>query len=504
MSDFQNKSLSKRFLSGFKWNIIGQVLTVSLGLLLSAVIARGLGPNDYGLYASVFAIIGMIPFLISLGFEAIINVRLPALLLKRKEKGISNIVYFIRTLFIFRFIVSFLVGIVLYLFAVEIAGMIHQKNIANYLRVASICVVFTGGISLLSMVFIAQLKIMFTRMLEISKQIIILAFAVILLRSGLGVYGVIYATIIGSIVVFFVYVFFARNYLFARSEKSDFSQFYGIGFTAWVVGFVGFVLGKQIDIILLNYFGVPSSQIGFYNIAFTFSLMLSFLGVGMGPIFQAIFSETFEKKGVKGLADSWYIIAKIGILLWFPIAVFSLLYASQIITIIYGNVYALASGPFRILVSLKIIYVLLNASFAMPVFYLINKKKVGLGLRIAAGLLNVILDIILIPKFGMYGAVFATGFSLALIGILEIGIVVKNIQARLPFAFYSKIIFVFGLALFPTLLITGETIMFIVAKGIVYVVSSIVLMGLVKPLEERDKQFVKSANESLYRLIKFF
>jgi len=58
--------------------------------------------------------------------------------------------------------------------------------------------------------------------------------------------------------------------------------------------------------------------------------------------------------------------------------------------------------------------------------------------------------------------------------------------------------------LFPTLLITGETIMFIVAKGIVYVVSSIVLMGLVKPLEERDKQFVKSANESLYRLIKFF
>jgi len=254
----------------------------------------------------------------------------------------------------------------------------------------------------------------------------------------------------------------------------------------------------------LNYFGVPSSEIGFYNIAFTFSVMLSFLAIGIGPIFQAIFSETYEKSGAKGLADSWYIIAKIVLLLWFPVFAFSLLYAPSIITIIYGEAFSLACRPFRILVSFKVMYILLNASFAMPVFYLINKKRIGLCLRISAGILNLILDIMLIPKYGVFGAVFATGFSMAIIGILEIGVVIKSIQARLPLVFYSKIIIVFGLTLLPTLLIGGETIIPIILKGVVYGISSIILMWFIKPMEEQDKLFVKSASEPLYKLVRYF
>jgi O-antigen/teichoic acid export membrane protein len=504
MANSHAMSLSSRFVSGFKWNLIGQILSVSIGLLLSAVIARGLGPDDYGLYASVVAIIAMIPFLVNLGFETIINVRLPVLMINAREAGTGNIVHFIRSLFFYRLIVSLCACVVLYFFASEIAGLIHQQNIAGYLRVASICVVFTCLISLLAMVFTAQLKIMLARILGATQQIIILLFAFILLKLGLGIYGVIYAMIIGSILSFLIYIFFSRRYLFHKSEKFNLSGFYKIGLAAWAIGFVSFALGKQTDIILLNYFGVPSSQVGFYNIAFTFSLMLSFLGIGIGPISQAIFSESYEKSGTKGLADSWYIIAKIGILFWFPVFAFALLYVPSIITIIYGEAFSSASGPFRILAGLKMVYVLMNASFAMPVFYLISKKRIGLCLRISAGILNLILDIILIPKYGVLGAVYATGASMALIGILEIGVVIKSIQARLPLVFYSKIILVFGLALLPTLLIGGETIIPIILKGVIYGISSIMLMWLIKPMEERDKLFVKSASEPLYQLVRYF
>lgn len=305
-------------------------------------------------------------------------------------------------------------------------------------------------------------------------------------------------------IVFFFIFFFSRRYLLDKSEKFDLSGFYRIGLAAWLIGFVSFALGKQTDIILLNYFGVPSSEVGFYNIAFGFSVMLSFLGIGIGPIFQAIFSETYEKSGAKGLADSWYIIAKIGLLLWFPVFAFALLYAPSIIRIIYGEAFNSASGPFRILASFNMMYALLNASFAMPVFYLINKKTIGLCLRISAGILNLILDIILIPKYGVFGAVFATGSSMALIGMLEIGVVIKNIQARLPLVFYSKIILVFGLALLPTLLIGGETIIPIILKAVIYGISSIILMWLFKPMEEQDKLFVRSASEPLYQLVRYF
>ena len=504
LDNLHSMSISNRFLSGFKWNLMGQILSISIGLLLSAFIARGLGPSNYGLYASVFAIIGMIHFFVNLGFETIVNVRLPALMINAKKTGTGNVVHFIRSLFSFRLIVSTCACVFLYFFAAEIAGLIHQQNIAVYLRLASICIVLTGLSSFLGMVFTAQLRILLVRIMGTAEQIIILLFVFILLKLGLGIYGVVYATILGSILTVSIYLFLSRRYFLDKAEKFDLSAFYRIGFAAWLIGFVSFALGKQTEVILLNYFGVPSSEIGFYNIAFGFSIMLGFLGNGIGPIFQVIFSEAYEKSGTKGLADSWYIIAKIVFLTWFPVVAFALLYSRSIITIVYGDSFGLASELFCALVYFNIIYNLLNASFSMPVFYLINKKTIGVFLRCSAGILNVILDIILIPKYGVFGAIFATGVSTALIGILELGVVIKNTKARLPLIFYSKIILIFSLALLPTLLFGGETVMPIILKGIIYAISSIILMWLLKPIEEQDKQFIKSASGPLYQLVRYF
>jgi len=470
-------SIGSRLVSSFKWNLIGQIFAVTIGLVSSAVIARGLGPDDYGLYASALAIIGMIVLFINFGFETIINIQLPALMVKLEKNSNGKITYLIQKLFSLRFIISLFVSISLYFFASQIACLVNKPDISNYLRVASFGIVFTGLISILNMLFTAQLKIKLTRVISITQQIVILLVTLLLLKLGLRIYGVIYATILGSMVVFLIYLILSRKYLFSKSVQFDMSGFYKIGITSWAIGFVGFAMGKQTDIILLNYFGVASSQVGFYNIAFTFSAMLGFLGNGLGPVFQSVFSETFKKKGKKGLADSWHITAKIVFLTWFPVVAFGLLYSPLVIKVLYGEDFILASEPFRILVSFSLIYNLLNASFSMPVFYLINKKKLGLIFRISAGILNVILDIILIPKYGILGAVFATGSSTAIIGLFEIRVVFKNIPARLPFVFYLKIILIFGLALLPTLIVGGESIISIIMKGIIYGISRIFLVS---------------------------
>lgn len=505
LSNFHDLPLSKRFLSAFGWNTIGRILSIFIGLLSSAVIARGLGPDDYGLFATTLATIGIITLLIAFGFKKILNVRLPSLIIDAREAGIGKIVYLVRSLLFYRIVLSCCASIVLYLLAPWLAGLIHQPNITDYLRIGAIYVAMLGIVGIIQMVFTAQLKIMLSRALNIAQQMILLIFTFIFLwKFGLGIYGVLYAMIISILLSVIIHIFASRKYLFSKAKKWDISGYYKIGFTAWLLGFVSFALGRQTDIILLNYFEISQSQIGFYNLAFGFSLKISFLAIGIGPIFQAIFSETYKKGGVKGLANSWGTVAKIAFLLWLPVFAFVFLYVPSIITIIYGEVFSPASEIFRILVSLKMVYVLMNASFAMPVFYLINRKKIGLYLRIFAGILNLVLDIILIPKYGVIGAVFATGASIALIGVLEIGIVIRNIHARLPILFYFKVMVVFGLALLPTLLVDGETFFPIIFKGVIYSISSVILMWFLKPIEEQDKQFVKSASEPLYRIIRHF
>lgn len=505
LNNTQATSLSKRFVSAFGWNTIGRILSMFVGLLSSAVIARGLGPDNYGLFATVLAIIGFVTLLISFGFGKIINVRLPSLMIEAREAGIGKIVHLIRSILFYRLVLSCCGSICLYLLAPWLAELIHQPNITDYLRIGSIYIAVLGIAGIIGMVFTTQLKIMLSRALNITQQSIRLIFTFILLwKYGLGIYGILYAMIISILLSIIIHIFTARKYLFSKAKKWDISGYYKIGLTAWLLGFVSFALGKQTDIILLNYFEISKFQIGFYNLAFRFSVMISFLAIGIGPIFQAIFSEIYKKKGAEGLANSWATVAKITFLLSLPVFAFVFLYAPSIITIIYGEVFSPASKLFRILVSFKMVYVLMNASFAMPVFYLINRKKIGLYLRILAGVLNLVLDIILIPKYGVIGAVFATGASIALIGVLEIGVVIKNIHARLPILFYLKIMVVFGLALLPTLLIDGETIFPIIFKGVIYSVNSVILMWFLKPIEEQDKQFVKSASEPLYKIIRHF
>ena len=201
-------SLSKRFLVGFQWNLIGQIVFVLIGLVYSAMIARGLGPNDYGLYVSVLAVFTIVPLLINLGFEQTINIRLLGLMVKVEKAGKGNVVYFIRTLFSYRLIISLCAGIILYFFAPQVALLIHQAGISSYLRLASICIVFAALISFLSMVFRAQLKIKFTKSLGIFQQTTALFIVYMLLKAGFKINGILYATIIASILTFSIYFFF--------------------------------------------------------------------------------------------------------------------------------------------------------------------------------------------------------------------------------------------------------------------------------------------------------
>jgi len=495
-------SLSKRFIAAFQWNVIGQVTLTFLGIVYSAFIARSLGPEDYGVYVSIFAVVGIVFIIIKLGMERIINVKIPELSAQSSGVREGNIVYFVRKLFLYRLISLVVAGVILCVYAPEITALLHKEGVAGYLRPVSLYVVFMGLIGFFSMIFRAQLKVKLTKVLEILQQVAALLTAFILLRGGLALKGAVYAPIVASVLILAVYLFLSKHYLFGKAVKFKVSGLYQIGLTAWLLGFVSYILGKQSDILLLNYFKVSSSDIGFYNIAFMLTVTLGFFGIGLGPIFQSVFSETYARKGRQGLADSWNISARITLLLSIPFYTFAMLYAPSIITIIYGAEYQAASTAFRLFALLHLLYLATNVTSSTSAFYLINKKRVALCLRVSAGIINLVLNIILIPRYGIFAAIFATGFSTMLMGLLEFVVINREIKAKLPLVFYSKIFVVFSIALLPTLLVGGSGMIVFVLKGFIYGISSLGLMMLLKPIEKQDKQFVKAAHRPLYMLIK--
>jgi O-antigen/teichoic acid export membrane protein len=495
-------SLSKRFFKGFSWNLIGKFAALGTGLLISVLIARGLGASEYGLYASVMAVVAIVPMLFSFGLEQTVNVQLPKLMVNPGNQ--VRVSFFIKRFFILRLLISTIAGIVLYFFAPQIAEFMRHPEIADYLRIGSFYIVFTGLAGFLARIYVAELKLKTVVIIEVISQILSLSLIYSSLKLNLGITGLLYVLLIISIFTLTIYLCLSKNHLLATSHKFNLKEYYGIGVTAWLIALMGFALGREIDILLLNYYTISTIDIGFYNLSFGLVMMLGFFTFGLGPIAQSVFSERYAKDGNTGLANAWQIIIKVNMLMIMPFFFFSLLKAKSIFNVLYGVEYIGAYSIFLVFVLLRIMYVFTGASYAMPVFYLIRKKQMGLVLRTSAGLMNLILDIILIPIYGVMGAVFATGFSMFIIGLLEIEVVLKNIPAKYPFLFVAKLISICLLALVPSLLITGDNLFSLVLAGIIYVLAFVFFMAIFKPIGDEEKELIRGVNEKVYKVIKWF
>jgi O-antigen/teichoic acid export membrane protein len=495
-------SLSKRFAEAFSWNLIGKFVALGTGLLISVLIARGLGASEYGLYASVMAVVAIVPMLFSFGFQQAVNVQLPKLMASPGNHARAS--FFLRRFFILRLLISVIAGIVLYFLAPQIAEFMNHPEIADYLRIGSFYIVFTGLAGFLAMIYVAELKLKTVVTIEAMSQILSLSLIYSALKYNLGITGLLYVLVIVSIFTLTIYLFLFKDYLLSPSRKFNLKEYYGISVTAWLIALMSFALGREIDIVLLNYFAISTIEIGFYNLSFGLTQMLFFFTVGLGPIAQSVFSERYAKDGNTGLANSWQIIIKVNMLMIVPFFFFSLLKAKTIFNVLYGVEYINAYSIFLVFALLTVMYNFTGASYAMPVFYLIKKKQIGLVLRTSAGLMNLILDIILIPIYGVMGAVFATGFSMFIIGLMEIGVVLKNIPAKYPFLFVAKLISICSLALVPSLLITGDNLFSLVLAGIIYVLAFVVFMAIFKPIGDEEKELIRGVNEKVYKVIKWF
>jgi O-antigen/teichoic acid export membrane protein len=96
-----------------------------------------------------------------------------------------------------------------------------------------------------------------------------------------------------------------------------------------------------------------------------------------------------------------------GIIVAIPVSLFS----NQIIHLLYGNQYTTASGVLAIYIWAGIFVFLGNASAKYLVVE--NFTKIAFLKSLVGAVINVALNLILIPKYGINGAAFATLFSYA-------------------------------------------------------------------------------------------
>ena len=172
-----------------------------------------------------------------------------------------------------------------------------------------------------------------------------------------------------------------------------------------------------------------STMVGIYNIAARIGTLASFLLTSSNAIFSATISELYQSDKIKTLENIYSTITKWLIILTAPI-ILSMIFYSDIILSFFGQEYIKASNVLVLLALGQMISVSVGANGF--ILSMTGHEKLFLFDNFIMAITNIVLNIVLISRYGILGAALATCISVAVFNIIKV-FQVKRLLNIIPY-----------------------------------------------------------------------
>lgn len=384
--------------------ILLKIFDMGIGFLLNLYIVKKLTGYDYGVYTLILTVLGV---LITFGFSWTSSSLMYFGVEEKLKYGSLNRTFWARNIVL---LVSYvIVGIIFLIFSKEI-NLYLTESVSVYLFIWMTIRIFTNY---LSSYFLAiekrEISIFIT--LSIKMLVLIFLFMVNVSLKKLLLISI-YSEFLGLVWILKINKSDFGKYIF---DKDIFKQV--LSFGLWqLFGFSGLYLINFGDNIIIKHY-LNIQDVGVYNISYQ-------LFMGMAA-FSYIFSNYFAPQVVKGIKERDITLLKnifirdrflIVLLLLIP-HMFVIIFAKQIIVSFYGSRYINAVWPLVILTIQSIFeyYTVFN----MIVFNCFKKYSILQVFNIFQAILNILFDILFIPKWGISGAAYGTFLSFFILAIIK-------------------------------------------------------------------------------------
>lgn len=427
------KSISGRGVAVLGFRLYGVLAT----LIVTVMLARGLGAKDFGIYSLIFAIVSMAALPAQFGIPELVvrdtsvaraKGRLPSILpLWRWSHALCGVIS--TTIMIVLIIWNALVGFT------EFSTIVCATILIPLLAFSKLRSAALRG---LGHDILGQFP-------EHVLRPTLFIFAIVLLSNFTGTLTV-ELSYIGQAAAFMLTTGVGLVLLWRFAPKAGAAYAHPPQSRDWATSilFIGItasllVLDSALDVIMIGIWA-SDEEVGRYRIAATFAatitLGLQTLNEFSMPYFAAL-HENSDRAGIERLARR---VAQASLFLGFCAIVFILLVGEPLISLAFGEEF---SGAFPILLVLAVGY-LLNAFLGPANTLLIIAQKERLVAAIVAlgSASNLALNLLLIPIYGAIGAAVSTSISVSLTRVVmlisarrEIGV----LCAAIPFPkFYSN------------------------------------------------------------------
>lgn len=258
-----------------------------------------------------------------------------------------------------------------------------------------------------------------------------LAATVALFLVGFRLFGVVFAAVFSFIVAAALAIYYARKcspFSYRRTKtKYVTNELFFYSLPLVFARLMNTVIARS-NTILVGYFSDPTAT-GLFGAAVTISPFISLSLLSFGKIFSPVISELWESGETKELESTFKTVSKWIFSIGFPVFIIVMLFSPSLL-LVFGSDFPEAATTLRLLAVGQII----NA-IAGPVGLILTmtgRQKVNLANSIALAVINLALNIVMIPRWGIAGAGLATAISLTAINVVRI-VEVKVLYGFTPF-----------------------------------------------------------------------
>lgn len=416
----------KKYAANASWLVVGRGITLIISFFVATYVARYLGPTNYGTLSYAIGFIGLFSFLANLGIDQVLYRDLIKYPEREKELLGSSLA------------LKLVAGVVTYLLVTAATFVIGDSWFVSSLILIIGLSFFLQPFQIINFYFLAHVNSKKVTIVSIAVVIILSLLKLFLVMSGKGIYFFSAIFVIEQFLyaIFFVYLYRKSGSVFSWRYSAASAKLILKDSWPYMISTAFAVIYTRIDQVMIKHY-IDVTSVGIYDAAVRVAEVWYFVpGAVISSVFPAIIKsrETTDGTYERRLLHFFLIIIILATCFALPIHFLS----GTIMGLLFGSQYSGAEGILSIYVWGGIGY---SLSIAITQYLSAENHRTAIFMSSFVGMIvNVILNMIWIPKFGIYGAAWATlvAYSIIPLSVLASTQIRRHMTKIITTPFFKK------------------------------------------------------------------
>lgn len=389
----------------------GEAISKALMFFIFIYLARVLGPENFGKFGFVISFIGVFYMTTQLGLDTFGA--------REIAKNQSKAGHYLNSILSIKTIL----GVINFAVLVMIVFFLPKDLDVKYMLLIYGLSIFSNAF-LIEFYFQGKEKMEYLGIGKILRALTFVILALIFVKEPTHILIAPLVYVVGHFAanVFLFFIGFREQKF--RFNISPFKKYLKVS-VIMGLGFFFSSINFQIDRIILGFFDT-FTNLGFYEAAVKVIYLFFISEAILWSAFLPIITKSYSEK--RYFSKRFHYYSKITLFIGFFVFGFTFIFSDLIVSMLYGQDYLVAQSILRGL-SFTVLLQFMKGLFVLPLIA-VNKEKDFLKVIMFGAIVNVILNLILIPIYGITGAIVTANISNLVIVVFGYIIIRKELEIR--------------------------------------------------------------------------